>query len=90
MSEQAKRTAGAWLIALAFLLGIGAALVWQKATDDAERESLVNEYVEAAGGGPAEEVDADSTGTVALGGLAAVSLVCGVIFLATSKPDDES
>lgn len=89
MTDQAKRTAGMTLVLAAVVLAVAALLLWQKASDDAEHDQLVDEYVAVLGGGPAEEVDADRTLPIAVAGLAAVSFVGGVIFLATSRPDDD-
>lgn len=90
MTEHGKRAAGIWLIVLAVILAIAAAVLWSDASDEAAADQLANEYAEALGGEPASEVEPDRAPALAGGGVAAVLFLGGVILLAGSRPDDDA
>lgn len=88
MTREGKRTAGVLLLVVAALLAVGAVVLWGKASDDAEADRLEAGYTQAITGEAVEADDANRVPSLALAGVAAVSFLGGVIFLAASGHDD--
>lgn len=88
MTDDAKRRWGAALIATAAVLAVACLVLWTRGTRDADREALTAEYEAAITGRPYEEPEADRTAPLALGAIAAVAFLGGIILLATARPSE--
>lgn len=83
-----RRLLGVALLVAALVLAVAALVIWQGDSDDAEKAQLAEEYRAAIDGdAPVDQDDPSRAGPVALGAMAAVAALGGLIVLVIPARD---